>query len=1232
MVALAGYAPSRHAAAAASHAPYSESELRGLETSDEAKLRSLRNDEVTQLRIALGRHAPANRRADLYLRLAEIYIEAYRADYLLEGRVHERRIERGESDPAIDHSHSKPHLKSGIEACKAIVGFNIPFSKMDEVYYFLGFNYSELGDRKQGVQYFNRLTQRFPGSRYVGEAYKEMGDAAFDGTEYRKAQAYYEMGIKHAAPDALPRLYHRLAWCYYRTKQFDRAVGTMKQAIDSAQANGEKYLSLREEALRDMAVFMTETGKTEEAIAYFAKVVDKKFYPEVLEKLGKQYERNVEPAKATVVYESLLKTNPDSEAGFRVRVKLVDLDLRRGHYKEALARVKGVKLPTDGDNDTQVAAQNLRAMIRRTATEHHEKSRKAGAAKSAELEIAESYYETYLGFLAQGDWRHETPEIQMYLAEVERERGRAKDASALYKAVLDSRDKRYAKEAGALWTASLAEAIRKQAASQPKNAPKPIEPSPLETEFVTAADSLQEALGDTTEGREAALQAAEVLAGYKDTQKDAKKRIDALIEKSPHSAQAVTAARLRLQLAVDDAKPGPNGETSGDASDIAEVMEPLKANAALMAADQKSGGKLKAQMAEQETRLKIGAIAQKERKQDFVSAGADYEKFAEDATSREVAEKAYANAIGSYLKKLEAEPIGRVSLRWLKRYPKSPQAIEAIRGAATRFLIAGNLPVTAQLFELLGRDAHDADALETAGRVYDGIGDVASARKARSHYLATYAGNPHYAGIALDLARSYDGGVHPGDDALAIHAYRECMADKSDLYAECGARLADLYMRIQKPADGKAAYRQVSAARGTASVKKAGKKAAKGKAKSKSKDAGDAAESPFVGYARFRLAVLLEQEAKFDRLEMPEANLKKALNQRLNFLEPLSRAYTSAVEAGGPWAVAALDRLAAWVLNFADEIDRINPPAQADSAAIARFRKGLSSVSDPLRRKAVASWADAYAKAAAVEALSPALPEIADHLADAKAPSPARAQGYRGRFRLAGMAATGGDLGKDKAFERTRERLGKNANDAAAWVDYGNLMWGDGKPLIARIAYERALALNPRSASALNNRGVVLISSEGEEDWLGALRGAILFRDALKQDEYFLAAKMNRAMLLNYYRLFAKAKPAWEQVLVRDSEADVQDGLAVALQGMGNRSAAAASFAKATDAGAPSKRFVAVYHDAARMSAAGGADAGAKCLDRAGDLDPAELTGFEKSALEHLKSACTIQKSEAKSK
>src|SRR5206468_7501850 len=48
-------------------------------------------------------------------------------------------------------------------------------------------------------------------------------------------------------------------------------------------------------------------------------------------------------------------------------------------------------------------------------------------------------------------------------------------------------------------------------------------------------------------------------------------------------------------------------------------------------------------------------------------------------------------------------------------------------------------------------------------------------------------------------------------------------------------------------------------------------------------------------------------------------------------------------------SVAALDRLALWAMNFANEVDAI-PSAQAKNPDA--FRKSLGSVSGPLRRKA----------------------------------------------------------------------------------------------------------------------------------------------------------------------------------------------------------------------------------------------------------------------------------------
>jgi len=114
---------------------YSTSELRSVETEQEVKIRELRDAEVSELRIALGRRMGVHRLADLYFRLAELYMEAYHIGFLQEGRVHEKRIEKGITDKFIDRTFSRPFLHSGVKACQEILGFKIQYSRMDQVYF-----------------------------------------------------------------------------------------------------------------------------------------------------------------------------------------------------------------------------------------------------------------------------------------------------------------------------------------------------------------------------------------------------------------------------------------------------------------------------------------------------------------------------------------------------------------------------------------------------------------------------------------------------------------------------------------------------------------------------------------------------------------------------------------------------------------------------------------------------------------------------------------------------------------------------------------------------------------------------------------------------------------------------------------------------------------------------------------------------------------------------------------
>jgi tetratricopeptide (TPR) repeat protein len=1193
------FVPSAHAAMV--NSAYSDSELRAVEKPDDTKIRNLRDEEVKELRITLGRRAPVDRRADLYLRLAEIYLEAYHSEFLLEGRVHEQRLAEGKKDSLIDRVHSRAFLALGIKACREILSFNIRYSKLDEVYYFLAFNYGELGEKKESLQYFTQLAKEFPNSPMIAEAYRELGNSAYDLRDYQTAQYYFERAIEKSPPETLPTILHKLAWTYYRTRQYDKAVETMKHAISATSGQSERFLNLREEAMRDMAIFMTEGGQVDEAISYFQKVAgDKSFYPNLLEKLGKQYERNVEPEKAVQVYESLLKTHPTGDIAFRVNVKLIDLELRKKNYQEALKRVQILadQIPSaekSSDTETQVSSQNLRAMVRRTATENHEIYRKDNTHTA--LETAEAFYGIYLSeFLAKNDPRNETPEIRMYLAEVKRELGKAQEASQLYRQVVDSRDSRYAKEAGTLWTASLAEAIHKASTANPNEKSSRTEPSDLEKEYIDAADQLTTALPDTNEGREAALKASEVEAGYKGSQKSAIKRIQKLIATSPKSPQALIGARLWVQLYTDKVTDG------GDNNELLGVINQLDANADLMANDQQNGGKLKAMFADDEIRLKVNAIAKNEKDKDYVSAAKGYEAFAAESNQRDLAEKAYANSISNYGKANDPDSVQRVAEAWFKRYPKSPKAMDAIQASATEFLISGNFDAAAVQFERLGMTGENEAALETSARIYDGIGDKAHAQANWKTFLQKYSKSAEIARLELGLARSYES---QRDDANASKYYKLCM-ESSQYGAECGGRLGDLYVKGEDFDSARVIFKKVA----VFSPKK--------------KTDG---VSPFIGYARYKLAERLEHEARFAPLQLPEAQLKKALNQRTSFLEPLSKAYMNAVEAGGPWAVASLNALGLWATHFADEVDQITPPKNSTPDQIAKFKIQLKALSDPLRKKALATFSQGYTKATAAEVLSPALPTMADELAAAHYGSVRRAQGVRGKFRLFGMPVDGGSDGRDGAYKKVREKLSKgsqkNQEDASIWIDYGNLLWGSGKPEIAAIAYEYALSFSKNNPAAVNNRGVIALSIDGEEDWFRAWQANQFFREAMKRDEYFLPAKVNLAVLFNYYRLFAQAQPYWEAVRAKvKNSVDVEDGYAISLQGTGDFKEAEAGFKRATDLGASSDRFALVFHELARQISdpKQASLAAEQCLDTLKNMNG--ISGFERTAVDNLRRTC----------
>jgi len=279
------------------------------------------------------------------------------------------------------------------------------------------------------------------------------------------------------------------------------------------------------------------------------------------------------------------------------------------------------------------------------------------------------------------------------------------------------------------------------------------------------------------------------------------------------------------------------------------------------------------------------------------------------------------------------------------------------------------------------------------------------------------------------------------------------------------------------------------------------------------------------------------------------------------------------------------------------------------------LKQALDPLVGALQKRALDNSKSAYALALKQQILSPALPVIHDRLVDAGVEGMFRAQGARSGVKLIGMSPDGGKMGAIAAFSSVRAKLEQSQDDGLSWIDYGNLLWGTGKPGLSKVAYQRALDLKTRKPDALNNLAVVMVSDQGFENWFAANEAVALWKKALATESNNSAALFNLGHYFNYFRLFPLALPYFENASAKVSIGELHDGIAVASYATGKQGEAELEFKKAEDLGEPTSRFVKKYVDAARSE-----DKKSDCLDALSGLK--NVKGFEKVSVDRLRLRC----------
>lgn len=253
---------------------------------------------------------------DLYFRLAELYVEKSRFEH---ARGVEQQVEGKKAlseDKSLAVQLSK---KIAIETYQKIATDFPSYERLDQVYFFKGHEFRELGQFESMLKEYGTLISRFSLSKWAMEARLILGDHYYDKGDATNAERYYKeiIALPESHVHAMAR--YKLGWIRINGQDYKAALDLFKDAVLSGRRDANKKtesrtLNVRREALLAMAWPFSEVRKPQQAVAFFRGLADNKAsYLDVLRKLANRYHVKSKGDAAALLYREVIRLSSQSE-------------------------------------------------------------------------------------------------------------------------------------------------------------------------------------------------------------------------------------------------------------------------------------------------------------------------------------------------------------------------------------------------------------------------------------------------------------------------------------------------------------------------------------------------------------------------------------------------------------------------------------------------------------------------------------------------------------------------------------------------------------------------------------------------------------------------------------------------------------------------------------------------------------------------------------------------------
>ncbi|MCO4746546.1 MAG: tetratricopeptide repeat protein [Proteobacteria bacterium] len=379
-----------------------------------------RLESIQFLKELLSRgEAEGDRKAEMMLRLSDLYFEQGRALYLQEMEAYDVEFDRcfntegcDTESLRADNSGSADWQQKSIRLYQQILRSYPRYARADEAIYYLASAQSDTGDRDSAVENYTKLVKLYPDSKYVPDSHVQIGEYYFDKNNAYKALLAYKKATAYRDSEKYSFALYKLGWCYYNVGEYDKGIATMKSVVSysmSQESEGAgNRLQLQEEALKDLVRFFADAGELDQAYEYFSKLGKNDLIRKMLKRLATMYFEQGKFEQAVQTYRRLIAEDPQNPRNVDYQNEIVQAYLKMGDREQQFSEIDRM-LKTYGKDSAWARAnasnpdaiaeaeESIEKNIRSMAYFHHERARKlSGSESKASYDLAYRAYNMYL--------------------------------------------------------------------------------------------------------------------------------------------------------------------------------------------------------------------------------------------------------------------------------------------------------------------------------------------------------------------------------------------------------------------------------------------------------------------------------------------------------------------------------------------------------------------------------------------------------------------------------------------------------------------------------------------------------------------------------------------------------------------------------------------------------------------------------------------------------------------